>query len=220
MFTIIALCCLITPIVFFLGLDPTVSSLLVGMSYSIAIICTLTALFGFKVYLLLEGADLDAKFNLIRPSQQKSSSGGQESGRVAAMTGDEAFVEMHDTAKKFLKKKTRDEKVEMCRKQIAMWTELLLGIESRDLNSGQQSDSKMSNTGSFSIDQQSAKREKEESQREKIREAIRSAVESANNIDNDHDFVRHRMDRLPSVRYQAYSIREEESEKESSNGVV
>jgi hypothetical protein len=57
----------------FLNLDPTASTLLISLGYAIAVVSTLLALFIQKLMLLYEGADLDSRFNIVRPKDAKKS---------------------------------------------------------------------------------------------------------------------------------------------------
>ena len=66
MYVIILLCLLIFPIVFFLGLKPSVALFLGGLAFGIGIITALSVLFGPKIWLLMNGMDLDRNLNIVK----------------------------------------------------------------------------------------------------------------------------------------------------------
>jgi hypothetical protein len=151
MYIIILMCFLIAPIVFFLGLQPSVAIFLVGMGFGIAIISSMAVLFGPRTMLLLNGMDLDKNLNLIKVNDGKGAAVIATEKKAA-----EAFGPSDDLPKldipleKLLKQGNKASNMELCRQQIVKWQSLLLRIENSALNTNSSANSNSQSRASIS----------------------------------------------------------------------
>lgn len=68
MYVIIFISAIVFPIVFLLKMDPSTKQLIAGIGFAIAAMSAMCATFVPKIYLLLQGADLDSKMGIVFPN--------------------------------------------------------------------------------------------------------------------------------------------------------
>lgn len=203
-YIIILLCCLITPIVFFLNLEPTVSSFLVGMSFAIATVSANVSLFTAKVFLLFEGADLDTKLNLIRPKKdgEKKEEGNSNPKVATDDSTQELLIDSTLPTKKIISGMKHEAKIDLCHQQLSRWQQFLLQLENKGLvtGSGASSGSRLaSSSPSSSVgggvseikamisNRENARSEKLESRRESIQKLESIHEFEDQNSDHEHE---------------------------------
>jgi hypothetical protein len=82
-------------LVFVLGLDPYFQEMVIGACFAVAILFTTAVYFGPKLSLLFSGADLNAKFQIVRKNKSKKELAAQKQAEQLAAAEAEAEAEKY-----------------------------------------------------------------------------------------------------------------------------
>lgn len=133
MSVIILISGLVFPIVFLLPLTPESKIIITGVGFFLASMFTTAILILPKAYMLFQGADLDHKMSIVYPKTKGP----------AKITDKEENIEMrHDSGPQYAtnvkidpaSKQKRQENISICKVEIDKWSQLLLQLQTYELN--------------------------------------------------------------------------------------
>lgn len=134
MSVIILISGLVFPIVFLLPLTPASKTIITGVGFFLASMFTTAILILPKAYMLFQGADLDHKMNIVYPKNvrggTKIADKEENTGRVGDSGPQYATNVKIDPASR----KNRAENIVICKAEIEKWNNLLLQLQSYELN--------------------------------------------------------------------------------------
>jgi hypothetical protein len=122
---------LVFPIVFLLGMTPTINQIIASLSFAFGNIVSVGLLFGPKALIVLSGEDLQFDGKKPKGVGSQIAPGAQAYEATAASTSESSDPIFANTKEAF-KGKNLDERSQICRAQIEQWRALLLQIEARE----------------------------------------------------------------------------------------
>ena len=119
------------PIIMALPLDPYLKDLVVGFCFFIGLCVSSGFYFGPKVYLLLNGADLNAQFQLVMKKNSKRMDQNQmaETLRNEVAAEDANAVADQATREEFKKEVPKNVTMQYARTRLALWKETIAQLE-------------------------------------------------------------------------------------------
>ena len=144
-FVMSLICCIILPVNYLLNLSEVVKELMVGFAFFICNLSTMVFLFGPKVYTVLQGSDIE---NLNGKVKLRGDAKVAAETASVDINGDKSNA--HDVlvhTKQMLKAMSKDERIELCREQMALWQRQLVDLANGTTNTG--SGSSNSRTSSY-----------------------------------------------------------------------
>jgi len=136
MYVIVSVSVLVFPIVFLVPLQPSVSDLISGMAFAIAVLGSMCSLFVPKALLLWQGADLDAQFRIVMPTKAGNDSFDKYDATFNlhhSLHAEDQFPDAEAIRSVQNSKIPRDQKKDICREQIEKWQILLMKLENKNI---------------------------------------------------------------------------------------